>query len=106
VSDCLTSPAAIAEVLRRAADDIEAMGDVALSPTTVNIDLQAVRHAGTPAERIATVDALSRALVDAPGELSGDGEHAHHSTPLTVRGSRPGVKVAVYTNPAEWGDRR
>ena len=94
------TPAGIAAALRRAADDIEAMGDVELSTVWVSLNLQAVQHEGTGPERIATVDALCRALLGVDGVM-------HHTNglyhePAGADESRGDLKVDIYTDPAEY----
>ena len=92
MSQLHTTPASIAAALRRAADDLEALGDVTLSPIRAVVDLQAVRYHGTADERIATVDTLGVALAGKPGEAGGH-EGSHYSTGALNRGD---IGTAVY----------
>ena len=92
------TPASIAAALRRAADDLDAMGDVTLSPVTVQLDLQAVQFKGTGAERITTVDALCAGLLGVTGEMS---DHSsQYGAPFDDR-DRIDLSCAIYADPAE-----
>ncbi|WP_416906233.1 hypothetical protein [Micromonospora echinospora] len=92
-----TSPLTIAAALRRAAADLENLGDIPISSTQVSIDLQAVAHVGTFDERRSTVDVLARALTGDAGKTA-KGRDAHHTTkPFVPRLGVNDVQVAVFT---------
>lgn len=95
MSELHTTAASIAAALRRAADDLDKLADIDLSPVAVQINLQAVSHRGTSIERQATVDRLGMVLVGHAGETDGD-EDAHHRLPFSVR-DRGDLDAAVYT---------
>lgn len=93
-----TSPATIAAALRRAADDLEAVGDVELDPTNVTLNIQVASYKGTPQTRKATVDTLGIALTEYAGESETDNPPNYHQVPYNARSRREGVSVSVYTS--------
>lgn len=91
-----TTPATIAAALRRAADDIAAMGDVDLDPSNVHLSIQVANYEGTPRTRKTAVDALGIALTGYAGESEVDGSR-HHRTPYKAIFRRGDVDVSVFT---------
>ena len=98
-----TTAASIAAALRRAADDLDKLGHVELSPVAVQINLQAVSYRGTSEQRTGTVDRLGLALLGHVG-TSEDSAAGHHSVPLDHR-DRGDLEVAVYTAVQDFGSR-
>lgn len=97
MSQLHTSPASIAAALRRAADDLEAMGDVTLSALNLHVSLQAVGYKGTFAERKATVDACGVALTGVIGHTEGDEDAQHRLKSFTPRTGDSDMQVSVFT---------
>ncbi|WP_431895797.1 hypothetical protein [Micromonospora haikouensis] len=100
-----TTPASLGAALRRAAADIEALGDIQLSPTLISLNLQAVRHGGSEDERKTAVDVLARALAgpDAPMETT---EGTHRLCHWAPRAGGDDMWFSVYTGlDREDGDR-
>lgn len=94
--DLHTSPASLAAALRSAADQLELMGDVAISPIALQLNLQAVGYHGTFDQRKDTVDALGIALVGEPG-MTEDCDDPHHRLPFEHRAARGDCDIALYT---------
>ncbi|GAB2952138.1 hypothetical protein GCM10027280_45670 [Micromonospora polyrhachis] len=91
-------PASIAVALERAAADLRAMGDVSIAPTWVTLSLQVVqRPTSVTADRFATVDRLSKALVGEAGEHG----KSSYGVPYRWTDARGDLICQVYTNPGE-----
>ncbi|MDG4798950.1 hypothetical protein [Micromonospora sp. WMMD980] len=94
--DLHTSPASLAAALRSAADQLDLMGHVEISPIALQLNLQAVAHQGTFEQRKDTIDALGIALVGEPG-VTEDCDGPYHRLPFEHRGARGDCDIALYT---------
>lgn len=97
MSELHTTAASIAAALRRAASDLDKIGDVPLSPVGLLLNLQAVSHKGTVAERTATVDTLAVALTGVAGVTETGSNAHHHLEPFTPRLGDDDMQVSVFT---------
>src|SRR5262249_10855775 len=93
------TPAEVAAALRALADDLDATASLPALDLLVSLDIHVCRWVGTPADRIAAVDAFAVALVGVPGETERmhDGTW-HHRLPCKRRNGRAkGVSLGVFT---------
>ena len=97
MSELHTTASSIAAALRRAADDLDKIGDGPLSPVLVYLGFQAVGHRGTFDERKHAVDVLAVALTGVPGETEKGRNAQHRLESFTPRLGGDDVQVSVFT---------
>ncbi|MER7003564.1 hypothetical protein ABT297_11030 [Dactylosporangium sp. NPDC000555] len=92
-------PCDVAAALHALADELAALPPFERMPDLwVSVDIQVCQHDGTPAERIAAVDALAFAVLglDASTMPLSNGSY-HHRTPVESGARGDGLEVTVYT---------